>query len=92
MAAEWQAGGLCGSLSSPGTSASTHAVSGSCDGAGPLEVAILEVLSSLPHSSTVECRPGLDEIRNLFSPPSLGQTLWERLDLLSAVLVTINNS
>lgn len=38
----------------------------------------------------VECRPGLDGIQNLLSPPSPGQTLWERLDLLSAALLTIN--
>lgn len=44
--------GLRGSLSSPGTSARPHVSPGSCDGAGPLEVAILEVLSFLPYCST----------------------------------------
>lgn len=32
----------------------------------------------------VEWRPGLDGIQNLLFPPSLGQTLWETLNLLSA--------
>lgn len=44
--------GLHVSLSSPDTSASPQLSPGSCDEAGPLEVAILEVLSSLPYCST----------------------------------------
>lgn len=44
--------GLRGSLSSPGTSASPHVSPGSCDEAGPLEVVVLEVLSSLPYCPT----------------------------------------
>lgn len=37
----------------------------------------------------LKCRPGLDRIQNLLSPPFLGQTLWEHV-LLNAVLLTIN--
>lgn len=76
--------GLRGSLSSPGTSASPHVSPGSCDEAGPLEVVILEILSSLPYCTTDGVETGLDGIQNQLSPPSLGQTLWERLNLLSA--------
>lgn len=51
---------------------------------------------SSPHCSApavlVEGRSGLDGKQNLLSPPSLGQTLWERLDLLCPLLLTINNS
>lgn len=46
-------------------------VPGSCDGAGPLEVAMLEVLSSLPHCSTggVETWTGWNPKPAFFSFP-----------------------